>query len=121
MRFQCDKGHLFHYTAKQTHFLEPKELVDNEDTTIKVSDSIESSVCPFCFSKFVSEVVEPAPIQEAVSNVYVYDLTSGAQTELDKLLAQGYRIVSCFSKQYHLEKPKEVPAAGALPEKTEAS
>ena len=97
MKFQCDKGHIFLFPAIQHNGL-------NGSLDIWT----ETKVCPFCnpINAEISEFIEPAPAQEAVSNVYVYDLTSGAQTELDKLLGQGYKIVNRYSKQYHLEKPK---------------
>lgn len=58
MQYKCDKGHLFIHVAKQTHFLEPKEIEKDEDTTCTVADAIERSVCPFCFSPFVKEHVD---------------------------------------------------------------
>jgi hypothetical protein len=63
----------------------------------------ETHQCPYCGSLNIQEAKSTV---EDIANVYIYELTTGAQTELDKLLAQGYQIVSRFSKQYHLEKPK---------------
>jgi hypothetical protein len=104
MNYQCEKcKKVFIHPAKHVHFLEPKDIAVDEDTTIKAGDTVETDVCPFCFSKDFSECAD----NQDVSNVYVYDLTSGPQTELDGLLALGYRIVNRYSKQYHLEKPKE--------------
>ena len=75
-------------------------------------------VCPDCGNRNIVEYTEPA---SEVANVYIYDLGSGPQTELDGLLAQGYVIQNRYSKQYHLEKPKEVAKAkGADPDDNQA-
>lgn len=100
MKFQClneSCKKLFHYPMKIREY---EEQMPNFE---------EIQVCPYCRSPDFTEYIEPAPIQEEIANVYVYDLGSGAQPELDKLLAEGYRIVNRFSKQYHLEKPKPKP------------
>lgn len=68
---------------------------------------LEVYVCPFCQSKDFDELTEN---QTEIGNVYVYDLTSGPQTKLDELLAQGYKVAARYSKQYILEKPKEAKA-----------
>ncbi len=94
----CDKTFL--YAAK-------KSIAATTDQTC----TVETYVCPYCESLNLAEQEPEAPVQEQPTNVYVYELTTGAQTELDKLLAQGYQIVSRFSKQYHLEKPKTKEAA----------
>ena len=101
----CQKT--FIYPAKLSKW-EPSKTVNvgDEDTTSQVSDCTELSVCPFCKSPDII-VQEETAKQETVANVYIYELTSGAQTELDGLLARGYRIVNRYSKQYHLEKLKE--------------
>ena len=75
------------------------------DSNFKIpSSTLEVHVCPFCRSKEYIEVAEPEP---EVENVYIYDLTSGPQTELDGLLAQGYVIKNRYAKSYALEKPKK--------------
>jgi hypothetical protein len=65
---------------------------------------VEKAICPFCLQPNFDELTEN---QTETGNVYVYDLTSGAQTKLDELLAQGYKVTGRYSKQYILEKPKE--------------
>lgn len=104
MRFQCQNPEcsnpntqkLFHYTAK--------DIVCVDDSTLSFR---ETMICPYCQSKDFIEYTEPAPVQEEIQNVYVHDLTTGAQTKLDELLAQGYKIQARYAKQYFLEKPKE--------------
>jgi hypothetical protein len=71
--------------------------------------TFERSVCPFCKSPTYKEYVEPQPEAEEVGNVYIYELTTGPQTELNKLLADGYKIVNRYAKSYALEKPKAKP------------
>jgi hypothetical protein len=63
--------------------------------------------CPHCGSQDFDEAPAEPVKQEEICNVYIYELTTGAQTELDKLLASGYKVVNRYSKQYHLEKPKQ--------------
>lgn len=104
MKYKCSKGHVF---------LLPMIVHATQEGSDQVW--IEYKACPECAFEYnykIEEFVEPlpVPIQEAISNVYIHDLTSGAQTALDALLAQGYRIVNRFSKQYHLEKPAEAKA-----------
>ena len=99
MRFQCQnqgcqKTFIYPASIQQASQLEGQEQLA----------LIETHVCPYCRSLDFSEFVESA-IDTA--NVYIYDLSSGPQTTLDGLLAQGYRIVSRYAKAYHLEKPKE--------------
>ncbi len=108
MKYICDKGHSFNFPAKQTrnHYDPWPEIEQNGLTKYGnfIESFTETHVCPFCSSLNLSEAPEPAePQTEAV---YVYDLTTGAQTELAGLLAQGYIIKNRYLKQYHLEKPK---------------
>ena len=119
MKFQClneSCKKLFHYTAKKTElFYSEKTQGIQQLGTVSIFEPVvlsqkETSVCPYCGNLDFTEYIEPAPIQEAVSNVYVYDLTSGAQTALDALLAQGYKIQQRYAKQYFLEKPKPTEA-----------
>jgi hypothetical protein len=93
-RFLCDKNHKFTYPAKQNSI--------NEDSY----ESLEVSVCPFCQSKTFDEYQEPVA---NVESVYIYELTSGPQLGLDKLLADGYVIVNRYAKTYSLEKLKVKP------------
>ncbi len=119
MKYQC-------LSCKKTFIYASKQIITNAPVTyldlresqttdarlkaelekkVEVTNTIEHQVCPFCGSKEFDEFVEQKPIEE-VSNVYIYELTNGPQTELDGLLNQGYKIVNRYSKQYHLEKPK---------------
>ena len=108
MRFKCEEcGKTFIYAAKVTHFLEPKEIQKNEDTTLTVGDWVEASVCPFCQSLNFTEYIESVEAQP-VEAVYVYDLTSGMQEGLNKLLAEGFEIIARYSKQYMLEKKRKI-------------
>jgi hypothetical protein len=104
MLFECQKcKERFHHPAKQTHFFEPKNIEINEDTTIKVGDCLESDICPFCFSKKYAEYIEPTITEQPV-NVLVIDLTTGPQLQVDRALADGYKIVNRYAKSYVLEK-----------------
>ena len=113
---QCSAGHKFLYPRTVTeHTMKPVYSVDSlKGTCEPLVDwcEVQTKRCPVegCGSLSLSEVVEE-PVKEAVSNVYVYELTSGSQTELDKLLASGYKIVNRYSKQYHLEKVAEAAKA----------
>ena len=107
MKYTCENKHEFLHPAKKTVFTPPVfQLNQSTDATLKpvTSETIEISVCPQCQSIHYTESPELEP---QVQNVYIYDLTSGPQTELDGLLAQGYRIVARYSKTYTLEKLKE--------------
>jgi hypothetical protein len=101
MKYQCLNNECkktFVHTAKQIR----SGLAVGETT-------LESYVCPFCQSKEYTEFIEPVTVTppKQVSNVFIYELTTtGAQPNLDAMLADGYEIVNRFSKQYHLEKPK---------------
>ena len=101
-------GKLFHYAAKLTSTLSASEETAKvaEAQGLPLFDSIEVLVCPFCKSKEYTEFVDPVPAPEEIANVYIYELSSGPQTVLDGLLAQGYKIVNRYAKAYHLEKPK---------------
>jgi DNA-directed RNA polymerase subunit RPC12/RpoP len=97
MKYKCpDCGKSFMHTAKQ--------ILPGMTITEPV---LEVCVCPFCQSKEFDELTENP---QETGNVYVYDLTSGAQTKLDELLSQGYKVAARYSKQYILEKTKEVKA-----------
>lgn len=65
---------------------------------------VETYVCPSCHSNKLTET-KPADA-DAVEAVYVANLTTGPQIEIDNLIAQGWVITGRFSKQYILEKPK---------------
>lgn len=126
MRFQClNCEKLFIYPATLTEHKTNcvaelgtgkslKNLPEDEEIPILPEDSVDEvwHTCPYCGSLDLEEYT-PEPEQkptEEIESVYIYDLTSGAQTELDKLLADGYKIVNRYSKQYHLEKPKTAEA-----------
>lgn len=94
--FCNDCGKKFLYAAKQV--------------TITNTDSIEKHVCPYCLNLNITEAPIVEAEKEQIEAVYVYDLKSGMQTELNELLAQGFEIVARYSKQYHLEKPKRKTA-----------
>ena len=105
MKYQCSNpecNKTFIHTAKAVNYSFPK-------TTGITTDYIETAVCPHCGSKNYDETTQAPVVQVQVESVYIYDLTSGPQTALDALLAQGYVIVNRYSKQYHLEKPKSAP------------
>jgi hypothetical protein len=95
MKYQCDKGHTFMFP-----------IISHVGTE---TCWVESHQCPYCKeANFnITEYTEPT---QDVSNVYIFDLTSGPQTALDDLLAQGYKIVNRYAKAYHLEKCKPKPA-----------
>lgn len=80
-QFECDKGHVFIHVAKHIHFLEPKEIEKDEDTTVTVADSIERDVCPFCFSPFVKESLELKPLEDMLHVEYA---------NVKEYLAKGY-------------------------------
>jgi hypothetical protein len=107
MLFQCGEcKKTFHYPAKQTiptlnggltpitTYMHPADNV--------ITSQIETSVCPFCYSKTFTEEKEAD-----VANVLVVELTTGPQIAIDKALAEGYKVVGRYAKQYILEKPKE--------------
>ena len=112
MKYQClNCEKLFVYPAKSSipvsMNISEDDAIANVVRTGKFVAQQEMHLCPYCGSLDIEEYVLPSEPVAEVANVYIYDLTSGAQTELDGLLAQGYRIVNRYSKQYHLEKPKE--------------
>jgi hypothetical protein len=110
MLFECQNpecNEKFHHAAKQVlNQFTTLKATDDLPAEVVLTESVEHYVCPFCKELTFTEFIEPTPAPEEVANVYVYELTSGAQTALDALLAQGYVIVNRYSKQYHLEKPK---------------
>jgi hypothetical protein len=83
---------------------------------VTVTTTNETFVCPYCSSNEYTEIKEQTPDIEAV---YIYDLTSGPQDALNVLLADGYKIVSRYAKQYFLEKPKVEPAKDYVTEAVE--
>jgi hypothetical protein len=105
-QFKCGKGHVFLFPTTAHTGLGAGDV-----------NWIESKQCPECGSIHFTEYTEPI-IPATVESVYIYDLTSGPQTELNGLLAQGYVIINRYAKTYSLEKPK---VAESLPkEVTEA-
>jgi hypothetical protein len=112
MKFQCECGKTFihpsvitEHTSKNVRFQADKADVLSGAVIVDWMEE-KLTVCPFCKSQVITEFVEPTLTPEEIANVYIYDLTSGVQTKLDELLAQGYRIQSRYAKQYFLEKPK---------------
>ena len=109
MQFICDQGHKFIYPAKATF---QRAAIPNPIT-------YEVMICPICdennekFSEFIE-------VADTVESVYIYELTSGPQTELNKLLADGYTIVNRYAKAYHLEKPKATQPKNPDPDAPEA-
>ena len=93
-KYQCDKGHTFLFP----------QLVRSGSSE---HNFIEFKVCPVCphNNAIIEETVETTI---NVESVYIYELTTGPQTALDALLAQGYVITNRYAKAYHLEKPKAV-------------
>jgi hypothetical protein len=123
MKYQClncDK--LFVYPAKLisvglngNHHLETAPTAFMHPADYVITSTVEVHVCPYCNSSDIEEYT-PAPLPqtvEEIANVFIYDLTTGAQTQLDRLLADGYKIVNRYSKQYHLEKTKAKPTESA--------
>ena len=96
-------------------FLYPATLTETKEN----GDVLESKVCPFCRSIKIDLQEPEVPIDVVQpTNVYVYDLKTGANPELDTLLSQGYQIVGRYAKQYNLEK---FPQTETKPEKTDVS
>lgn len=111
MKFQCENGHVFHYPAKLLTTQLPSEETAKvaEKEEIPVFDTLETSVCPYpdCQTIKFSEYVEPA---EDTEKVLVIELTTCPQIAIDKALADGYKVVARYAKQYILEKTKTVEA-----------
>lgn len=97
-------------------FTQPAEIIKplNQEGSVAIqvsgmlviSNTIKTFACPRCNSIAYEETEQ----NKAPANVYVYELTTGPQTKLDELLAEGYEVVNRYSKQYHLEKPKIAPS-----------
>jgi hypothetical protein len=84
-------------------FLHTAKLTTGSNSTQFVS-LLETQVCPFCNSKNYTDYVEI--VTEETANVLVIELTTGPQIAIDKALAEGYKVVARYAKQYHLEKAK---------------
>ena len=69
-------------------------------------DSLEASVCPFCYSKEYAEAPPEPATEQRTEAVLVIDLVTGENLALNKALADGYEIVGRYAKQYTLEKKK---------------
>lgn len=113
MNYICVNKHHFVHPAKLMIYF-PSETTAMENLPPRVGlrswntspqRTRESSCCPFCESLEYSEFVEPQP---EVTNIYVHDLTSGANEALDQKLQEGYVIVGRYAKQYVLEKLRGV-------------
>jgi hypothetical protein len=98
---ECKKT--FIYSAK---LIENKPKPSIDDMTY---EETETQVCPFCLWKEFVVVEEPQPTAEEIAHVYVADLHSGENSEIDALLAKGWKIVARYAKAYVLELPKEHP------------
>jgi hypothetical protein len=126
MLFECQKcKERFHYPAKLITLGMPQDdlkmlsafiaeapkdselipLIDIFTNLKKAFDmaSLERCVCPFCQSKTFAEYIEPTVTEQTV-NVLVIDLTTGPQLQVDRALADGYKIVNRYAKSYVLEK-----------------
>ena len=139
-QYKCDKGHTFIYPAKRITPLFPTELIANLDLLLSavpndpelkpiadtftqmrkvVSEgSFETMVCPVadCHSLTFTLVEEQKPVEA----VYVCNLTTGIQGELNTLLKDGWEITGRYAKQYILElkeKPDGDYVAEALAKK----
>jgi hypothetical protein len=109
MKYQCNNPECrkqFMHVATHKEF--EKVVYNGENNLITPAAENEIPCCPYCkssnYDEIVVEVVKPVP--EEIESVYIYELTTGKQEELDNKLAEGYKIVGRFAKQYHLEKPK---------------
>jgi hypothetical protein len=101
-KYQCLKNskHVFIHPAKTTTPVESEE-----GGHLSVGSSfVETYVCPFCKSLEFTEYIEP---EVGVESVSIYEMkNTGIQTELNKLLAEGYIIKERYAGKYFLEKPK---------------
>ena len=98
----CENLHVFVHPAKKT---ERHWVHEQKDIATSMGTEFETRVCPECRAIHYTENPQP---EQQTTNVYIYDLTTGPQAELDGLLAQGYRIVARYAKQYHLEKLQQI-------------
>lgn len=103
--YVCENKHTFLHAAKKIESLDDKSasIAVGIGSALSVGNMVETYVCPECHSIHYSEVVAPQP-----EKTYVAKLGTGPQTEIDDLVAQGYNVVSRYSGQYHLEKPKAI-------------
>ena len=109
MKFQClnpECKKAFVHPAKKTESLDSdsKALAFKTGELIIVNSQLEMHICPYCQSLDFTEYIEP----ELVESVYIYELGTGRQDELHNLLAEGWKIVARYARQYYLEKLKEV-------------
>jgi hypothetical protein len=111
MKYQCSKGHIFSHAAKliENHVRDFQYSSMTPQPTSYPDNVLEFAICPICQSKTFDEYQEPVA---NVESVYIYELTSGPQLGLDKLLADGYVIVNRYAKTYSLEKVKVVIPKG---------
>jgi hypothetical protein len=120
-KYQCGKcKKVFQYTAKQTHFLEPKDIQIDEDTSVKAGDTLESAVCPYCHSLDFSEFVEPVVVADVLE-----DMLAVPFEQVKEYLTKGYKELNRTSAVYAKgvvmlkTKPKiEVVVAPKTPEET---
>lgn len=125
MKYQC-----LAENCKKT-FSHPAKYIVNQYSNIEqknsglaiiepvVLSSIEEYVCPFCKGKEFAEYVEPLQAEQKTVAVLVVDLVSGENLALNKALADGYEIVSRYSKSYTLEKKDAVATKPSQEPQTE--
>ena len=108
MQYECTscKKHFIHTSKRTTPAAYLNLFKDQNLESFQKTEeigTIETYVCPFCFSKEYIEYTEPETTESPI-NVLVIDLTSGPQIAIDRALADGYKIVNRYAKQYVLEK-----------------
>jgi hypothetical protein len=113
MLFECQNpecNEKFHHAAKQVlNQFTTLKATDDMPTQAVLAESVERYVCPFCKELTFTEFVEPTDIEQPI-NVLVIDLTTGPQLQIDRALADGYKIVNRYAKSYVLEKCGKVEA-----------
>ena len=116
MKFRCNNPECkreFMYAAKKTVGVgengEEAALFTSIGHGLMIADrKLETHVCPFCLKKDFDELLPEAKPEQRVVAVWVHDLTTKEQTDLNGLLQQGYEVVGRYAKQYILEKREEV-------------
>src|SRR4030042_5887626 len=100
MKHQCeDCKKVFLHPSKATE-MHPVYI----NGKIRQDTVMESTVCPYCFSLNLIEVVDPLVSEQKTVGVLVIDLVPGDNLALNKALTDGYEITGRFSKQYILDK-----------------
>ncbi len=103
MKYQCDLGHQFIHPATRTTNESPTTYQDLRVSSsaasvpvVSVAVSVESSVCPFCYSLVFDEI--PEPQVESIKSVDI--------NEADQYLKDGYEIVDRYAKSVTVVKKK---------------